>query len=174
MNNKFIHYGDFYINSNISFTNFLNIISNPSNVLHKITIVDGWSKNKFKMELSKIFDDYFDINYDTILADTYFYNKDETFFNFINRIKEFKNNYLKNKKDNIFFESFNEKDLLIIGSLIDKEGLDYKDKKLISSVILNRLNKNMRLQIDATVLYSITEGNYELNRPLTRLISHIL
>ena len=37
---------------------------------------------------------------------------------------------------------------------------------LISSVILNRLNKNMRLQIDASVIASITEGDYKLDRPL--------
>ena len=36
----------------------------------------------------------------------------------------------------------------------------------ISSVIFNRLNKNMKLQIDATVIYSITEGKYNLNRKL--------
>ena len=55
---------------------------------------------------------------------------------------------------------------MIIGSLIEKEGLDEEDKKKISSVIFNRLNKNMKLQIDATVLYAITNGKYNLNRKL--------
>ena len=55
----------------------------------------------------------------------------------------------------------------MIGSLIEKEGLDYYDKKLISSVIMNRLQKKMRLQIDASVIYALTNGNYDLNRKLT-------
>ena len=55
---------------------------------------------------------------------------------------------------------------MTIGSLLEKEGLGYKDKQQISSVIFNRLNANMKLQIDATVIYSITQGNYNFNRKL--------
>ena len=46
--------------------------------------------------------------------------------------------------------------------MIEKEGMDYYDKRNISSVIMNRINKNMKLQIDATVLFAITDGNYDL------------
>ena len=38
--------------------------------------------------------------------------------------------------------------------------------KKISSVIFNRLQKNMKLQIDATVLFAITDGKYNLGRKL--------
>ena len=55
---------------------------------------------------------------------------------------------------------------MIIGSLIEKEGLNSDDKKKISSVIFNRLQKNMKLQIDATVLFAITDGKYNLGRKL--------
>ena len=55
---------------------------------------------------------------------------------------------------------------MIIGSLIEKEGLDKEDKKKISSVIFNRLNKNMKLQIDATVIYALTKGEYNMKRKL--------
>ena len=55
---------------------------------------------------------------------------------------------------------------MIIGSLIEKEGLDKMDKKKIASVIINRLEKNMKLQIDATVIFALTDGNYNLNREL--------
>ena len=40
-------------------------------------------------------------------------------------------------------------------------------KKKISSVIFNRLKKNMKLQIDATVLFALTNGEYDLDRNLT-------
>ena len=55
---------------------------------------------------------------------------------------------------------------MIIGSLIEKEGFDYEDKKIISSVIFNRLDKKKKLEIDATVIYAITKGQYVFQREL--------
>ena len=39
-------------------------------------------------------------------------------------------------------------------------------KKKIYSVIINRLNKKMKLQIDATVIYSLTNGYKNFDRTL--------
>ena len=36
----------------------------------------------------------------------------------------------------------------------------------ISSVIINRLNDKIKLQIDATVIFALTNGNYNLGRKL--------
>ena len=166
-NNNGIHYGEFYINNEINFYNFLNIIGKPSNILNKITIVEGWSKNQLNNELSKYFSDIFDINYTDILADTYYFQKNEKFINFANRLKNFKNNVINKNIKNKFFKNFNEEDLFIIGSLIEKEGKDDLDKKKIYSVIKNRIKINMKLQIDATVLYALTNGDFDLKRKIT-------
>ena len=48
--------------------------------------------------------------------------------------------------------------LLIIGSLLEKEGMDDFDKKVIFSVIKNRLQKKMKLQIDATTIFANDSG----------------
>ncbi len=163
---KKIHFGHFKIENNYSFIKLYKVISKPSNILNKITIVEGWTKNDLNNELSKYFDDYLEINYDEILADTYFFNKFESFDKFYEKLKNYKNKHILDYKENIFFKKFTIKELMIISSLIEKEGLDYYDKKQISSVIVNRLNKNMRLQIDATVIYALTNGNFDLNRKL--------
>ena len=47
------------------------------------------------------------------------------------------------------------------------DSLDF-DKKLIFSVIQNRLQKKMKLQIDATTIFAITDGKYDLERKLIR------
>ena len=77
-----------------------------------------------------------------------------------------KSKYMNNFKDNVVYKNFTENEIMIIGSIIEKEGLDREDKKKISSVIFNRLNQNMKLQIDATVIYAITKGQYNLKRKL--------
>ncbi|SVA37041.1 uncharacterized protein METZ01_LOCUS89895 [marine metagenome] len=70
-------------------------------------------------------------------------------------------------QNNELLNLYTEKEILIISSLIEKEANNIDDKKLIASVIFNRLKNNMRLQIDATVIFSLTEGKFKLNRKLT-------
>ena len=168
INKQFFHYGDFNIQSGSSFKDFLKIISKPSNILLKITIVEGWSKNQLDLELSKYFTDFNSIPYQDIIADTYYLNKNSDFDSFLNKLENFKTNYFKKYKNNKLNDKFNINELMIIGSLLEKEGLDEEDKKQISSVIYNRLNRKMKLQIDATVLFAITNGKYNLNRKLLK------
>ena len=167
LDKKYFHYGDFYLDKKINIFNLLNKISKPSNVLNKITIVEGWSQEKLYNELSKYFDDISIIPYEDIIADTYYFAKNSNFNTFINKLLKLRNQYFKKYNQNILLEKFTKNQLFIIGSLIEKEGLDYEDKKKIASVIFNRLNIKMKLQIDATVLFSITNGKYDLKRNLT-------
>ncbi len=166
INKNFYHYGDFNIQNETTLIDFLNIISKPSNILSKITIIEGWSKKELDLELSKYFTDFYSIPYHNIIADTYFFQKNTSFASFIKELEAVKKNYFIKHKNNNLFIKYSEDELMIIGSLLEKEGLDTEDKKQISSVIFNRLNMNMKLQIDATVLYAITNGNYDLERKL--------
>ncbi len=57
-------------------------------------------------------------------------------------------------------DSLAEKNLTVhkwvtIASMIEKEAKVSSERRLISAVIYNRLNKGMRLQIDATVIYAL-------------------
>ena len=48
-------------------------------------------------------------------------------------------------------------EILTIASMIEREAMVDREKPIIASVIYNRLEKNMPLQIDATVIYALGE-----------------
>ena len=166
--NKFIHFGEFNVESNVSAKNLLEIVSNPSNIINRITIVEGWTNKQLKFELSKYFKNIKNVPYENIIADTYFFEKNSNFETFVENLITIKSKYMNNFKDNIIYKKFTENEIMIIGSIIEKEGLDREDKKKISSVIFNRLKKNMKLQSDPTVVYAITQGKKKMDRKLLR------
>ena len=166
LNQSFFHYGDFYFQNNSSFLDFINIITKPSNIINKITIIEGWTKKQLNSELTDHFKNFNSIDFKDIIADTYFINKNSDFNSFIKNLKNIKFNYFKKFENNYLFNDYTFDEIMIIGSILEKEGLDRIDKKMISSVIFNRLNRNMKLQIDATVLFAITNGEYNLDRKI--------
>jgi UPF0755 protein len=52
-------------------------------------------------------------------------------------------------------------DLVIMGSMIEKETATFEEYELVSSVLYNRLHQNMPLQICSTVVYAMGLENYD-------------
>jgi len=71
--------------------------------------------------------------------------------------------YLKTKNE-IGSDDFYTK--LILASLLEKEIYHKEDMPMALSVIQNRINKNMLLQIDATLCYIKMKNNYAMNSDL--------
>ena len=56
--------------------------------------------------------------------------------------------------------------LVVAASLVESEAKVPEDRPLIASVILNRLSRGMKLQIDATILYALGHKDRVLNKDL--------
>ena len=161
-----INYGEFKLKKNSNLIDIVEIISKPSNVFYKFTVIDGWQTYQLENYLKTNFDTSINIPYQDILADTYKYKTTDTLDKIIKLMylnkKQLFNNYDGNKLLNEY--SINE--IMTIASLVEREGLNDNDKRLISSVIFNRLNKKMKLQIDASTIFSITRGKFKFKRKL--------
>ena len=90
LKDKRIHYGEFIINSKTSFYDFLKIITSASNLVRKLTIIEGSTKYDLNDKIVKLYNISKFIPYDEILADTYFINSSENLDELIIKLKKFK------------------------------------------------------------------------------------
>lgn len=88
-----------------------------------------------------------------LFPDTYLFPKDADIENIIlimkdNFEKKISEVYKQNSK-------LTKEEIVVIASLIEREAKMPKDRSLVASVILNRLNIGMLLQVDATIQYAL-------------------
>lgn len=170
---KKLRFGEYLIHESISIRDLTKILVEGKSINRYLTIPEGISKYELIQLLKKI-DKKFNINSfneisDLILADTYSYNFFDGAESIIKNISQKSYSRIKHlwdkKKDYIPLNSISE--LLIISSIIEKETGKKSEKNKIAGVFYNRLNSNMRLQSDPTVVYALRMGK-NLNRKLLR------
>ncbi|GFP75286.1 endolytic transglycosylase MltG [Clostridium fungisolvens] len=92
-----------------------------------------------------------------LFPDTYFFKKsdksDDIIMAMIARFQQVMSEVQKETNKSISDSDY--EDIINKASMIEKEARVDSDRPLISSVIDNRLKKNMPLQLDATILYAI-------------------
>ncbi|QJC30709.1 endolytic transglycosylase MltG [Enterobacteriaceae endosymbiont of Macroplea appendiculata] len=88
-------------------------------------------------------------------AATYFYTKNTTDLNLLKIMFSKMNNEVQTiwtkRQKNLPYHNFYE--MIIAASIIEKETANIKEKYIISSILMNRLKKHMKLQMDSTILY---------------------
>ena len=160
--------GEYDLNSYESIYSLGKKFSNGDILYRKLTILPGMTLSQILNQGNQvglindlfvkdnILDKNFSILFDEgqFYPDTYFYIRGDTYSSILlqSQIKwnEVSKRLWSNRKANLPFK--NLKDAITLASIIEKEGTE---KELIASVFINRLNKNMKLQSDPTVIYAL-------------------
>lgn len=94
-----------------------------------------------------------------LLADTYHYDagsdSESIFIRANQNLNQYLNKSWQSRMPDLPYKTPYE--MLIAASIIEKEAAVPEERKIISGVIVNRLAKKMRLQMDPTVIYSISQ-----------------
>ena len=133
----------------------------------EIIIETGWESYNLKPYLQEKFKTFINIYYTEILAGVYELKRNQSLREIFESMKLAKDSFFYKHKDNKLLKKYSIDQIMIIASLVEKESINDDDKTLIASVILNRLNNKMKLQIDSSTIFAITNGHYELKRKLT-------
>lgn len=103
------------------------------------------------------------------LADTYHYTYGETKMMLLNRIYKKSQDEIDElwAKREANLPLSNKEEAVVLASIIEKETGIVSERFRIAGVFVNRLRKKMRLQADPTVIYAITQGQYDFKRRIT-------
>ncbi len=167
---KFIlKHGEYLIKKNNTLLDFLENINNNKIFYRKFTLVEGSNAHQLKKKLIKAKGLVGNIPklYEGIYRpDTYLYKWGDTKISLLKKMEIEQNviidKHWKNRKKNKYLKS--KLDLIILASIIEKEGKKSEELKKISSVFFNRLEKNMKLQSDVTIAYALNKSGKNLNR----------
>lgn len=170
-----LYSGNYIIYPHDTLFKFIQRVSKAQVLQEAFTIVEGWTWKKLSQELSKdkrlvhssektIMQYFTQIDSSTklfttlegvFLPDTYHFAAGVRDIDVLAHALTAKQRYLqenwKNRKEGLLINT--EHQALVVASLIESESRYPPEFNKISSVIHNRLQKNMPLQIDAAVLY---------------------
>ena len=166
--------GSYRVNKSDTEYSLLRKLIDGKVIQEQITIIEGSTYNDIKKILinnSKIDSSEFDAKYEKIFIsrldyvsleglcfpDTYKFAEGITYEGFmsncISKMNKILSRYWTERDFSLPYKSKYE--MLIMASIIEKETSKNSEKPLIASVFINRLNKNMRLQADPTVIYGM-------------------
>ena len=164
--------GEYLLEPQMSLKDILQKLTSGKVIIHKITLVEGLTTAQMLalIEKNKLLSGNI-TEHPTegeLLPETYTFTKGEAKNAIIQRAKKQMQKTLdiawQNRAKNLPLQ--NKEELLILASLIEKETGINSERSKVASVFYNRLNVNMPLQTDPTVIYALTLGQSTLNRSL--------
>lgn len=189
-----LNYGKYTLNKKMCLEDIIAALLKPSDIAKgvKLTIPEGFSakmiaqrceklglvnaedflselkKGKFNYDFIKDIPKKKDVEYRLegyLFPSTHMFGENADAHKIIDTLLgEFEKQY--NKVRDLLPDGMDMNEAIIRASLIEREAKLPAERSTISGVIQNRLDIDMRLQIDASVVYAISDGMYDVERVL--------
>lgn len=166
--------GEYLFNGEFSIKQTAEKLSSGKVYLRKVTFPEGLTSTEIAKILHKESflskDEFAAPAEGSILPETYTYMRGDSPEKIIKQAQKAMQNVLEQawqeRDQNLPLKS--KEELLILASIVEKETGIGMERAQVASVFVNRLRLGMLLQTDPTVIYALTNGKEDLNRPLTR------
>ncbi len=166
--------GEFLFKKGMSIASAISLLDNGKPITYRVTIPEGLTSEQIVERLieNDVLDgEIRDIPREgSLLPDTY------TFERGFSREQMLK--LMRNAQDKLVKEIWSRRspdiplrsplELVVLASIVEKETGKAEERQRVAAVFVNRLNRDMRLQTDPTVIYGIVGGRGSLGRGLTR------
>lgn len=161
------------IQEKVSLDSIMRQLYEGKSIIHLFRIHEGATKYEVNEKINETINKFKNMTVNSLpenlIADTYDYTANDSLERFIQNITQASQKRAmqiwKDRDKSVPLQSID--DLFVIASMIEKETGKENEKEIIASVFYNRLNKNMKLQSDPTVIFSLKEGK-RFKRKLTR------
>ena len=169
-----IKYGEYRIPPAASMERILAMLVRGETVRHSITVVEGltsWEVVELVRQNDVLTGEIEAVPPEGSLApETYHVERGDTRAELLRRMRALQEQILAEawEKRPDEFPLGSPEEVLILASIVEKETGVPEERGRVASVFLNRLERDMRLQSDPTVVYGVTEGKGPLGRGLRR------
>ncbi len=166
--------GEYAFPAGISMRGVMNMLVSGKAILHQITFPEGLTSQQIVERLKQ--SDFLTGPVPTVpaegtlLPETYSFTRGALRSQILEQMKTAHTKALEQiwagRNNDLPFSD--PKELVTLASIVEKETGKADERPHVASVFLNRLERNMRLQSDPTIIYGLVGGAGTLGRPITR------
>ena len=165
--------GEYLIPKNSTIFEMQKILQIGQTITRNFTLIEGSTAEDLKKSLLQnkyLTGEITDLEEGIYKPDTYFFKLGYPRSKLLSQMKTAQENLLNNiwKKKQKDFILKNKNELLILASIIQMESKIPDDSKLVASVFINRLNRNMKLQSDVTLAYGFKINGQQITKKMLR------
>ena len=169
--------GEYLIKKNSTIQDIQDIFQNEKTIVRNFKLIEGATSDNLKKSLLEnpyLSGKIKSLKEGIYKPDTYYFKYGYSRNKLLERMKlaqdKILDNVWKYKPKNFILK--NKEEFLILASIIQSETSNLNDSRLVASVFINRLKKNMKLQSDVTLAYGfningqkITKNMLQSNNP---------